>query len=138
MELIKEIKELENKLAEKRKEYNKILSEEITKSMIEGKYYKIWNFSEGMSIYFKYTKNNFQILDGKGTVGYNESNYIKINKCFFQTIHRFYYECGVKSGITFDVKLLLKDNILQKEIEEIDEQTFIDIKEEIKKSIEGV
>ena len=57
MELIKEIKELENQLAEKRKEYNKILSEEITKSMIEGRYYKICNFSEGTSIYFKYTKN---------------------------------------------------------------------------------
>ena len=90
-----------NKL--KAKKINNIMSE-IIKYLVENDYYSIWDIESHLTIYFKYSKDNFTITDGTGTIGYNGTCYITINDCLFETSTKTVDKGGYLHNYNFDAK----------------------------------
>lgn len=133
---------LDEQIEEKQKELNdlkalkhKESAQEIVDSLEENRYYEIWHVEPDTTIYFKYTKSNLVLRDGTGTVGYNNTSYITINNCLYQTFHRFSGEGGYKSCYHFNAEILNPKSISPCKITEISEEKFRNIQDEILKEI---
>ena len=129
------ISELKNELAFLREEKTKLARAKILEKfhLVPNKYYVIRGLStmtgyRHACVYFKYTPENFSIVDGSGTIGYDGTSFVKLNYCI-EMLHSLTYSSrNIVYGKTFDIQELSNSDV---QLTEVSDEVMKEEKEDI-------